>query len=148
MIAAKVLAGIVLALAATVVAVALAAFGTAIASTDVPNAWSLPLGLLLQDAFYVVISMLIGIGFGAVLLSSAPAIVLYFALPIAFSALGSIHSIASVIEWINVGESAAPLTERVLSGHDWAQVLTTLALWMVLPLALGLWRINRRDLAA
>jgi ABC-type transport system involved in multi-copper enzyme maturation permease subunit len=147
LIGAKVLAGIALALAATVVAVVLAAFGTAIASTDVAHQWSLPLGLLLQDVFYVVISMVIGIAFGAALLSSAPAIVVYFAVPIALSALGSIHSIAGVIEWINVGESAGPLTERLLSGQDWGQVMTTLVVWLVIPLAIGLWRITRRDLA-
>jgi ABC-2 type transport system permease protein len=148
LIAAKVLAGVVLALLATVLAVVLAAFGAAIASTDVPHQWSLPIGLLLQDAFFVVISMLIGIAFGTALLSSAPAIVVYFAVPIALSALGSIHAISGVVEWINIGESSGPLTERLLSGHDWAQVMTTVVVWLILPLAFGLWRITRRDLAA
>jgi ABC-type transport system involved in multi-copper enzyme maturation permease subunit len=146
LIAAKVFAGIVLAVAATALAVALAAFGTAIASTHVQHVWSLSLGLLAQDVIYVVISMLIGIAFGAALLSSAPAIVLYFAVPIALAALGSIHSIARAVEWINVAESTAPMTERLLSGKDWGMVLTTLVLWMALPLAFGLWRITRRDL--
>jgi ABC-2 type transport system permease protein len=145
LIAAKVLAGIVLALAATAVAVALAAFGTAIASTDVQHVWSLSLGQLLQDVFYVVISMLIGIAFGAALLSSAPAIVLYVAVPVALAALGSIHAIAGVIEWINVGESAGPLTEEILGGKEWGQILTTLVAWMVVPLGVGLWRITRGD---
>jgi ABC-2 type transport system permease protein len=147
LIAAKVLAGVVLALAATAVALVLSAFGTAIASTNSPDHWSLPLGLLLQDVVYVVTSMLIGIGFGAVLLASAPAIVLFFAVPTALSALGSIHALAGTIEWINVGESSAPLTEEVLGGHDWAQVLVTLVLWMALPLAIGTWRITKRDLS-
>lgn len=146
LIGAKLLAGIVLALAATAVAVALAAFGTAIASTSAPDHWSLSLGLLLQDVVYVVTSMLIGIGFGAALLASAPAIVLYFAVPIALSALGSIHALQGAIEWINVGESSGPLTERLLSGHDWAQVLVTLVLWMLVPLAIGLWRITRGEI--
>jgi ABC-type transport system involved in multi-copper enzyme maturation permease subunit len=146
LIGAKVLAGIVLALAATVVALALSAFGTAIASTSVPHHWSLSLGLFLQDLVYVVTSMMIGIGFGAALLASAPAIVLYFAVPIALSALGSIHALQGTIEWINVGESSGPLTERLLSGDDWAHVLVTLALWMVVPLAIGLWRITRGEI--
>ncbi|HEY2479583.1 MAG TPA: ATP-binding cassette domain-containing protein [Solirubrobacterales bacterium] len=145
LIVAKLFAGIVLALAATAVALVLSVFGTAIASTSAPHHWSLPLGLLLQDIVYVVTSMGIGIGFGAALLASAPAIVLYFAVPIALSALGSIHALQGPIEWINVGESSGPLTERVLGGHDWAQVLVTLAVWMVLPLAVGPWRITRGD---
>lgn len=146
LIAAKAFAGVILALVATVVAVVVAAFGTAIASTDAPHVWSLPLALLLQDFFFVVTSMLIGVGFGAALLASAPAIVLYFAVPTALSALGSIHAISGAIEWINVGESSGPLTESLLSGQEWGQILTTLLLWMVLPLAIGTWRIATRDL--
>ncbi|MBS1889780.1 MAG: ABC transporter permease subunit [Actinobacteria bacterium] len=145
LIAAKVLAGIILALVATAVAVVVAIVGTAIASTSAPHQWSLPLGLLLQDVVYVVTAMVIGIGFGAALLASAPAIVFYFAVPTALSALGSIHALHGTIEWINIGESSAPLTERLLSGHEWAQVLVTLAVWMAAPLAIGLWRITRRD---
>jgi ABC-2 type transport system permease protein len=147
LIAAKMLAGVALALVATALAVIVAAFGTAIASTSAPDHWTLPLGLLLQDALYVVVSMLIGIGFGSALLSSAPAIVLYFALPIALAALGSIHALAGTIEWLSVGESTEALTERVISGHEWAQVLVSLVVWIGVPLAIGLWRITKRDLA-
>lgn len=145
LIAAKLLAGIVLALAATAVAVAIAALGTALASTDAPHAWSLPLGLLGQDVVYVVTAMVIGVGFGTALQSSAPAIVLYFALPVAFAALGSIHALKGVIDWINSAEALEPLTTTVMSGHEWAQGLVALALWMGLPLAIGLWRLTRRD---
>lgn len=145
LIGAKVIAGIAVGVLATVVAIPLAALGTALAAPTFPGAWSLSLDLLLQDLFFVVTSMLIGIGFGAALLASAPAIVLYFAVPIALSALGSIHSLQGTIEWINVGESSGDLTERLLSAHEWAQVLVTLVLWMVVPLAFGLWRITRRD---
>jgi hypothetical protein len=34
----------------------------------------------------------------------------------------------------------------LLSGDDWAHVLVTLALWMVVPLAIGLWRITRGEI--
>ena len=145
LIVAKLLAGTVLALAATVVAVLLAALGTALASTDVPHVWSLPVGLLLQDLVYVVTAMAIGIGFGAALQSSAPAIVLYFALPVAFAAIGSIHALNGVVHWINSAEAFEPLTAEVMTGHQWAQGLVALALWMGLPLVVGLWRLTRRD---
>jgi ABC-2 type transport system permease protein len=143
---AKLLAGLVLALAATAVALALSVFGTAIASSSAPHHWSLPLGILLQDFFYVVTAMVIGIGFGAALQSSAPAIVLYFALPVALAALGSIHALKSVVDWINTAEALEPLTTEVMSGHQWARGLVALALWMGIPLAIGLWRLTRRDI--
>ncbi|MBS1677461.1 MAG: ABC transporter permease subunit [Actinobacteria bacterium] len=145
LIVAKVLAGIVLALAATVVALVVAALGTALASTSAPHAWSLPLGLLAQDIIYVATAMVIGIGFGAALQASAPAIVLYFALPVALAALGSIHALKGVIEWVSTAEALEPLTTTVMSGSEWVKALVALALWMGVPLVIGLWRLTRRD---
>jgi ABC-2 type transport system permease protein len=145
LILAKLLAGIVLGLAATVIALALAAIGTALVSTNAPHIWSLPLGLLLQDFVYVVTAMIIGIGFGLALQSSAPGIVLYFALPVAFAAIGSIHALHGVIDWVNTAEALEPLTTEVMSGHQWAQGLVALALWIGIPLSIGLWRLTRRD---
>ncbi len=145
LIAAKLLAGIVLGLVATAVALLIAVLGTALASTEAPHQWSLPLGLLLQDVVYVVTAMIIGIGFGVALQSSAPAIVLYFALPVAFGALGSIHAIHGVVDWINTAEALEPLTTEVMSGHQWAQGLVALALWIGIPFAIGMWRLTRRD---
>ena len=141
---AKLLAGIVLALVAAAFGLALSAIGTAIASNSAPDHWTLPVGLLLQDVVYVVTAMIIGIGFGAALQSSAPAIVLYFVAPVAFAALGSINAIKGAIEWIST-ESLEPMTQEVMSGHQWAQSLVVLALWMGVPLAIGLWRLTRRD---
>ncbi|HEX3362596.1 MAG TPA: hypothetical protein VHS74_16505, partial [Solirubrobacterales bacterium] len=97
---------------------------------------------------YVVTAMVIGIGFGAALQASAPAIVLYFVLPIAFAAIGSIHALSGVVDWINTAEALEPLTTEVMSGHQWAQGLVALALWIGLPMAVGLWRLTQRDLAS
>lgn len=146
LIAAKVLAGVVLGLVALVVAAVLAAIGTAVASPDIPHVWTFPVAMIGQDALYAVSAMVIGVAFGAALQASAPAIVLYFGLPAAIGALTSIKSIAGTVEWFGSG-SLEWLTVNVLSGHEWAQVLVTLALWMVLPLAIGLWRVTRRDLS-
>jgi ABC-2 type transport system permease protein len=145
LIAAKVLAGVVLGLLALAFAVVVAALGTAVAAPEIANVWTFPVGLVGQDALYVVSAMVIGIAFGAALLASAPAIVLYFGLPAAFGALGSIHAISGTVEWFS-DVSFEWLTQNVLSGHEWAQVLVALALWMLLPLAIGTWRVTRRDL--
>jgi len=32
-----------------------------------------------------------------------------------------------------------------MSGHQWAKGLVSLALWIGLPLSIGLWRLTRRD---
>lgn len=145
LIAAKVLAGVVLGLVATAVAAVIASIGTAVASPAIAHVWTFPVGLLGQDVLYVVTAMVIGVAFGAALLSSAPAIVLYFGLPAALGALSSIHSISGTVEWFSSG-SLEPLTLQILNGHEWAQLLVTLALWMALPLAIGIWRITTRDI--
>ena len=141
---AKVLAGLALALVAFVVALALAAISVGVAPSGADDTWTLPLSLLGQDALYAVISMLMGIAFGTAFLSSAPAIVLYFGLPIAIGALGSISAISGTVDWIETG-AFAPLTEEVLAGRDWAQVLVAALVWIALPLAIGLWRIRRNE---
>ena len=41
-----------------------------------------------------------------------------------------------------------PLPHEVLNGTGWAQAATALALWMLLPLAVGTWRITRREVAS
>jgi ABC-2 type transport system permease protein len=145
LIAAKVLAGIVLALVATVIGLALGALGTALVSTDAPHVWSLPLGILLQDFVYVVTAMVIGVGFGLALQSSAPGIVLYFALPVALAAIGSIHALSGIVDWIDTAEALEPLTTEVMSGHQWAQGLVALAIWIGVPMSIGFWRLTRRD---
>jgi ABC-2 type transport system permease protein len=142
---AKLLAGILLALVATAFGLVLAVIGTAIASNSAPDHWSLPFTLLLQDVVYVVTAMIIGIGFGAALQTSAPAIVIYFVLPLALAAIGSIHALNGVIHWVNTAEALEPLTTEVLSSHQWAQGLVALALWIGVPMTIGLWRLTRRD---
>lgn len=144
-LAAKLLAGTLLTLAAFVLCIAVAAVGVAIVAPDVSGAWSLSAGLLFQMLVSVVTGMVIGIGFGAAVLASAPAIVLYFALPAAWGILGSISFLEDAAEWLDSTESMMPLTSELLSATEWARVATTLALWMVLPLVLGWWRIRREE---
>jgi ABC-2 type transport system permease protein len=144
-IAAKLAAGVALALAALQVCIAIALLGTAIADPGVADTWSLPAWMLGQTTIYVVSAMLMGVGFGAMLLSSAPAIVLYFALPLAWTALGSIAFLADAARWLDSARSLAPMTEELMSSTQWARAGATLALWMLLPLLVGLWRVTRGD---
>ena len=144
-IGAKLLAALVVALAAFAVSVAVALPATAIASPDIPGAWSLPAGELGQIGLLLGIAMLGGVAFGALLLASAPAIVAYFLAPIAWAALLSIPAFDGVAPWLDGSRSYAPMTESVMSATEWAHVGTTTALWLALPLALGTWRIIRSE---
>ena len=141
-LAAKVAAGVLLALVATAVCVALSVLATAVSGGDL----TLSAGLLGQMTVYTVTAMLIGVGFGAMLQSSAPAIVLSFLAPLAVSAVGSIHAIEGPARWLDQTRSLGPLTDRLFSATEWAQVGTTLALWLVLPLAIGAYRLARGEI--
>jgi hypothetical protein len=44
--------------------------------------------------------------------------------------------------------SLAPMHDEVMSATQWAHAGTALAIWMLLPLAIGAWRITRREIAA
>ncbi len=142
---AKLLAGLALAVAAFALCIAVALLATAVAGADGDSTWSLPAALIGQAAFAVVVSVLAGIAFGAVLLASAPAIVLYFVLPTAWAALGSIPALEGAARWLDQSRTMAPLFEEALSATQWGRLATSLALWLVLPIAVGFWRFARSD---
>lgn len=142
---AKLAASVVLSLAALVLCLLVALAGTAVAGGGVDGTWSLSAGMIGQAAVSLATGMIMGVGFGAVLLSSAPAIVLYFVLPTAWSALGSISALEGAARWLDTSRSLGPLTDHLLSAGEWAHAGTTLALWMALPVVAGMWRIARAE---
>jgi ABC-2 type transport system permease protein len=145
-LAAKVAASIVLAVAATAVVLLAAVLVTAInpSSTD---AWHLELALVGQTLVFSIISMLIGVALGAAILLSAPAIVASFVLPIAWTAVTHlIGALDGLGNWTDQGETLGDMTSHTLSAHQWAQVGTTVLLWLVLPLAIGAWRFLRGEI--
>lgn len=143
---AKLLAGIVLSLAALVVCIVLAVIGTAAAGADVDRVWSLSVGSVGETAVMLVTGMVMGIAFGAALLTSAPAIVLYFALPTVFGILGEISALRDIAEWLDTSRTMGEMGgDNLLSGTEWARVFVSLLLWMALPLTIGWWRVTRGE---
>jgi len=145
-IAAKLLASVVLSLVALALCILAAVIGTAIASPAVDHAWALPIGLLGQHVVSLGTGMLSGVALGAALLASAPAIVCSFALPLAWAIVGRVAGLDALVRWLDPTSSLAPMTERVMSATEWAHVGTTLALWMVVPMLIGVWRIQRGEI--
>jgi ABC-2 type transport system permease protein len=142
---AKVGAALVLAAAALAVSLAVGAIGTAIASPDVAGTWTLEPASLGQAAVYITAAMLMGLAFGAALLASAPAIVLLFMLPLTWSLVASISIFEIPQHWLATTETVAPLADHTLSATEWAHLGTTLSVWMLLPLVIGVWRIRRSE---
>ena len=145
---AKLIASIVLSLATLVMSVAVVAAGALVASPGVNGTWSDAATLIGQSAVFLTTGMVVGVAFGAVLLASAPAVVALSALPIAWTAAASLSFFASAAPWLDTRLALAPLHHEVLSATQWAHAGTALAVWMVLPLLIGIWRITRQEVAS
>ena len=111
-----------------------------------PHAGRCRVGLLGQHVVSLGTGMISGVALGAALLASAPAIVCQFALPLAWAIAGRLAGLDAVVHWLDPTSSLAPMTEHLMDGTEWARAGTTLALWMVLPLLIGLWRIQRGEI--
>jgi ABC-2 type transport system permease protein len=140
-LAAKLLAGVALSLIAYQLCLATGLVATAVFD----GTWSLSAAVILQNGLSVVLSVIAGIGFGAVLLASAPAIVLFFVLPTAWAALGEIHALEGAANWLDQSRTMADMGDHALSGTEWARVATSVALWVLVPVVLGFWRVKRND---
>ena len=142
-LAAKLLAGLVWSLAAFAASLLAATIATAAGGVD--GAFELPGALIYQDFLYLLLAVLGGIAFGAALLASAPAIVLYFVLPIAWAFAGNLSFLEGAARWLDSSRTTDTMTFDVLSGDEWARVATTVALWVLVPLLIGVWRILKGE---
>jgi ABC-2 type transport system permease protein len=145
---AKLIASLVLAVGMLLMAVGVVAVGVLVASPGVDGTWSDVAPLIGQSAVYLTAGMVTGVAFGMVLLASAPAIVALFALPIAWTAVASLSFFADAAPWLDTRLALGPMPQEVLSTTQWAHAGTALALWMLLPLLIGIWRITRREVAS
>jgi ABC-2 type transport system permease protein len=144
---AKLIASIALALATLAMSVAVAAAGVLVAAPGVDGTWADAAPLIGQSAVFLTVGMVTGVAFGAILLASAPAIVALFALPLTWTAVATLSFFADAAPWLDTRLALAPLHEEVMSSTQWAHAGTATALWMALPLAIGIWRITRREIA-
>jgi hypothetical protein len=144
----KLVASVLLAMATLGMGVAVVAAGVLVSSPGVDGTWSDVASLIGQSAVYLGGGIVIGVAFGAILLSPAPAIVALFALPSAWLAVTSLPFFGDLGPWLDTGRGLGPLSREVVSGTQWAQAGTSLAIWMLVPLLIGFWRVTRREVAS
>jgi len=151
-LAAKLIAGLVLAIAGWAVAYGLALLGTALASRPAgltgDAVWGLSTSGVLQSLLFVVLAMFGGIAFGLLFLNSAAAIVVNFILPTVWTIVSSlVPGLRDVQAWFDPGTTWGRLIGEHLAGKDWAEVLTTTAIWVLLPGAVGAYRMLTREVS-
>jgi len=144
-LSAKLAAAIVLAMAAFAVCLACSVIvGELLPAPG--GAGGLSIVVLAQSLVFLTATMAIGVAFGAAIMLSPPAIVIYLALPTAWDALSStVHPLKTLSRWLAIGPTLGPLATHAFSATDWAHAGTTLAVWLVVPLVIGMWRFTRRD---
>jgi ABC-2 type transport system permease protein len=144
---AKLLAAMLLALAALVVCLVMGAVGNLVAvAGGADGSWSISAAQIFQGFVASELNLLMGLGFGLVLMSPAFAIVAFFALPTVFGVVGElVNGLKDVWAWIDINVTLGPLMEGDASGDDWAKVAVSAAIWVAIPIIVGLIRVDRRE---
>lgn len=148
--AAKAVAVVLLGLAVLTVTVLLAV-GAHILSMTLADGGSVDLTLtpafLLNLAVLQVQGVLLGVAFGTLFLNVPLGIVAFFLIPtlstLVFSTTAWLREHAA---WLELGTGSAPLLGGDwLTAGEWARFATSTAIWLLIPLAIGLWRVARRE---
>jgi ABC-type transport system involved in multi-copper enzyme maturation permease subunit len=148
----KFVAGIALALGVMVLAVVLALLGTLLGIvTGGDPSWSVDGGLLFYALFLSnMIVIFVGFALSMLIMNTAGAIVAYFAYTLILpSAVGILSAISDTFDrigpWIEFNTAQTPLISSPYSptGEEWAQIATSGVIWLLVPLALGIWRLLR-----
>ncbi len=132
---------------------ALFAFGAAALGNLVAHAaragdgsWSFGLAGLRDLLLVQVTGLVQGFAFGALLLNSAAAIVLYYVVPNVWALLfSSVSGLKAAGRWVDLNTAQQPLYLHTMTGPAWARLACAVAIWVVLPLIIGLIRVFRSE---
>ena len=152
LVGAKFVATMLIAVAAVVVGMALSVAANllygALSGNDA--IW----GFGASDVFYVFLlhafGMATGFAFGTLFLNTPAGIVVYFVysfvLPPLFALGAALMSWFKDLQpWIDFADAQNPLVDGTIAGKEWAHLAVSGLIWLVLPLALGLWRVLRAE---
>lgn len=145
---AKVIATCAAGVAALLAAIAVSALahGIAVALRGAPADWGLTASQVLGILVVLVLSLLMGLGFGLMFLNTPAAIVAYLVVPTVWNVAGGLVSwLRDLIPWLDLGSASGPFLAGNATGKDWAHLGTASLLWVVIPLAVGVWRVRRTE---
>ncbi len=150
-VAAKTVGAVAVAVAGMLVAAGVGALGNLLGSAlaGTPTVWDVSLADFAAIVLANVLGVLIGFMLGVVLRSSSAALVGYlvyvYALTgLTFTLAQAQQWFADLQPWVDFNYTQGSLFEGFpATGEGWAQLGATSLLWLVLPLALGLWRVAR-----
>ncbi|MCW2764286.1 MAG: hypothetical protein JWO11_245 [Nocardioides sp.] len=148
---AKLITGIILTLATVAIAIVVGLvcnllYGAFQGGADWTFGFKFMVGFIITQIF----AMLGGFALAALLLNTPAAIVLFFVyrwvLPGLF-ALGSalMAWFSNIAPWFDFQSAQEPVYDLTVNGSEWGHLIVSGFIWLVLPLAIGLWRILRAE---
>ncbi|WP_309649471.1 ABC transporter permease [Nocardioides sp.] len=149
-IAAKTVAALILGLAAFVAAIVIAALATLLGGAS-EGFEGLSAKIFLLFLALQLLTVLQGLAYGLILLNTPAAIVTFFVLPIASSIVFAlVPFLQDAAPWLDLGTAQQPLFnsfggDQGLTGEEYAQLLTTSLIWIVVPFMAGWARVMRAE---
>ncbi|WP_246056561.1 ABC transporter permease [Nocardioides eburneiflavus] len=150
--AAKVVATLIVGVAAMFVALAVGALGNVVGSaiTGLDAVWDITLSQFGNIVLANVLGMLMGFMLGVLFRSSAGAIVGYFVyslvLPVAFGTLAAFQEwFRDLQPWVDVNFAVTRLFDQTMTAEYWQQLGVSTLVWLWIPLAIGLRAILRAE---
>ena len=151
-LAAKYVGTLIIAFAAVVIGLVLTILANFLygAFSDHEVVWELSVFQIFCYFLLYLFAMSTGFAFGMLLLSTAAAIVVYFVYSFILPGLFELGRPC----WTGSRTSGrgststsrrTPLTVADVSGKEWAQLATSGLIWLVLPMAIGIWRVLRAE---
>jgi hypothetical protein len=115
---------------------------------DGSGSWDLSLGDGRDLAVLQLLPVLQGFAFGMLLMSTPAAIVAFFLVPLIWSlAFNLVGALRDAAPWVDLGTATGALLDTNDQRTDiWAHLAVAATIWVLLPLALGLLRLVRREI--
>jgi hypothetical protein len=151
-IRAKLAVTVAIGIGSMALALAVGAVGNIVATglKGIDTTWDLSPAAILYIVGADLIGMLVGFMLGVLMRNSAGAIVTYFSYWFVIPTLTSLlaasqHWFEKAQPWVDFSFNQNRMYDGGFSGQDWVQLATTGTVWLLLPLALGLWRVLRAE---
>jgi len=151
-IRAKLAVTLAVGLASMALALGVGALGNVVGTglMGVDTTWDLSFTAILYIVGADLIGMVVGFMLGVLLRNSPGAIVAYFSYWFVLPTLTTLlatnqHWFEKAQGWVDFSYNQGRMYDGGFSGQEWLQLATTGAVWLVLPLAFGLWRVLRAE---
>ncbi|MCC5576571.1 ABC transporter permease [Microtetraspora sp. AC03309] len=148
--AAKCLPPLITAVAASLLAILIAAAVTAVVAgvRDVPATWEIaPLALLGWTVTNVLV-VATGLALGMLLMNAPAAIVVCLSAPVLWAVVSRLGAVGEILaEWFDLNTTATPLMDGDMTGGDAARLATSTILWIVIPMTAGMVRVIRKEVS-